>query len=71
MVWRHGTPGPVSAQGAGRDGRPSCAGPSGPISRAWTVRDFVRTVMLTVPTGHVSTVLSALYGELPSLPMAQ
>ena len=61
----------MSAQGAERDGRPSPAGPRGPISRARAVRDFVRTVTLTVPTGHVSTVLSALYGELPALPMAQ
>ena len=38
---------------------------------ARAVRDFVRTVTLTVPTGHVSTALSALYGELPALPMAQ
>ena len=35
----------------------------GPISRARTVRDFVRTVRLTGPEGDVSTVLSLLnYG---------
>ena len=69
--WGHGTPGPVSIQGAERDGRPSSAGPRGPVSRARTVRVFMRTVMLTEPTGYISTVLSALYRELPTLQMAQ
>lgn len=69
--WGHGTPGPVSTQGAERDGRASSAGPRGPISRARAVRDFVRTVRLTGPEGDVSTVLSALYGELPALPTAR
>lgn len=70
--WGHGTPGPVSPQGAERDGRPLSAGPRGPISRARTGKDFfTRTGTLTVPTGHVSTGLSALEGELPTLPMAR
>ena len=68
----HCTPGPVSLQGAERDGRPLSAGPRGPISRARTGKDFFpRTGTLTVPAGHVSTGLSALQGELPALPMAR
>ena len=35
-----------------RDGRPSPAGPRGPISRARAVRDFVRTVTLTWKSLH-------------------
>lgn len=59
--WGHSTPGPVGLQGAEREGRPPSAGPRGPISRARTGKDFfTRTGMLTVPTGHVSTGLSAL-----------